>query len=75
MAKYLDDAMEIMEKIKANRRAAQSGGGKTAELQTGNLPWPGYNGGLQFRCECGVCFDTSAGMAKHKVYECRETNR
>ena len=36
------------------------------------LPWPGYNGGNQFRCDlCGAYFDTSAGIAKHTVYGCK----
>lgn len=63
MAKYLEEAMEIMQKIKANRKLAKSGGN--------NSPWPGYNGGNQFVCErCGTHFDTSAGFAKHQAIGC-----
>jgi hypothetical protein len=36
-----------------------------------SLPWPGYNGGQLFVCACGLHFDTSAGYARHKVYECK----
>jgi hypothetical protein len=37
----------------------------------GELPWLGYNGGKQFACDlCGVRFDTSVGIAKHKVNGC-----
>ena len=36
-----------------------------------DLPWLGYNVGKQFVCEqCGTRFDTSAGYARHQVYDC-----
>jgi hypothetical protein len=58
MAKYLEIAEQTMEKIKARRKSTE------------NLPWPGYNGGMQFVCDhCGVHFDTSAGFAQHQVNE------
>ncbi len=35
------------------------------------LPWPTYNGGMQFRCDrCNAHFDTSCGFAKHQVVGC-----
>jgi hypothetical protein len=40
-----------------------------------DLPWrgPGYHGGKQFVCKrCGCRFDTSAGHARHQVYDCNE---
>jgi hypothetical protein len=34
-------------------------------------PWPGYNGGKRFECDqCGTRFDTTAGIATHRVYGC-----
>lgn len=40
-----------------------------------SLPWPGYNGGRQFRSDlCGAYFDTSAGIARHTVYGCTPTS-
>lgn len=33
----------------------------------------GCKGG-KFTCECGACFDTSAGYAHHTVYECNSPN-
>ncbi len=42
----------------------------------GKLPWPGYNGGKQFRCDlCHTYFDTSVGFAKHQVNGCDATNK
>jgi hypothetical protein len=36
-----------------------------------SLPWPSYHNGQLFVCVCGLHFDTSAGFARHKVYECK----
>ncbi len=44
---------------------------KEKDPTTAGLPWPTYNGGKQFVCsKCGIRFDTSAGIARHQVYDC-----
>jgi hypothetical protein len=67
MANYLEIAEEELQKIKARRRLEKTADGA-------GLPWPSYNGGRQFHCDkCGANFDTSAAIAKHRVYGCEAT--
>jgi hypothetical protein len=59
----LEIAEEVMQKIRARRKLEKTGDAR--------CPWPGYNGGKQFRCNlCGAHFDTSSGIARHQVYGC-----
>ena len=68
MARYLEIAEEVMQKIKARRKLEKTG-------DSSGLPWQGYNGGQQFHCDkCNTYFDTSAGFAKHQVYGCDRGN-
>jgi hypothetical protein len=73
------DLMKIVREWEAEREAKRrqqavddevTSGTLAPQIHPENLPWPGYNGGVQFVCDhCGVHFDTSAGFAKHQLNE------
>jgi hypothetical protein len=69
------DLMKIVREWEAARQK-RTVRAEPAPARKTDLPWPGYNGGKQFVCDlCGVHFDTSAGIAKHSVEDCRESLR
>lgn len=62
------DLMKIVREWESARQK-RTERAESAPTWKADLPWLGYNGGRQFVCDlCGVHFDTSAGIAKHKLY-------